>query len=68
MMVEEIDGKEFVEAALAHRIEKKLEDLRGRLVDQAKKQVGDQVTICHKLLTNMLVTSDGVQMPSKAVT
>jgi hypothetical protein len=56
MMVEEIDGKEFVEAALAHknRIEK-LEDLRGRLVDQAKK-VGDQVTICHKLLTNMLVT------------
>jgi hypothetical protein len=38
MMVEEIDGKEFVEAALAHknRIEK-LEDLRGRLVDQAKK-------------------------------
>jgi hypothetical protein len=65
MMVEEIDGKEFVEAALAHknRIEK-LEDLRGRLVDQAKKQVGDQVTICHKLLTNML-TSDGVQMPSK---
>jgi hypothetical protein len=67
MMVEEIDGKEFVEAALAHknRIEK-LEDLRGRLVDQAKKQVGDQVTICHKLLTNMLVTSDGVQMPSKS--
>jgi hypothetical protein len=39
MMVEEIDGKEFVEAALAHknRIEK-LEDLRGRLVDQAKKK------------------------------
>jgi hypothetical protein len=38
-MYEEIDGKEFVEAALAHknRIEK-LEDLRGRLVDQAKKQ------------------------------
>jgi hypothetical protein len=38
MMVEEIDGKEFVEAALAHRIEKKLEDLRGRLVDQAKNK------------------------------
>jgi hypothetical protein len=39
MMVEEIDGKEFVEAALAHknRIEK-LEDLRGRLVDQAKNK------------------------------
>jgi hypothetical protein len=38
MMVEEIDGKEFVEAALAHknRIEKK--DLRGRLVDQAKNK------------------------------
>jgi hypothetical protein len=38
MMVEEIDGKEFVEA-LAHknRIEK-LEDLRGRLVDQAKNK------------------------------
>jgi hypothetical protein len=37
MMVEEIDAKEFVEAALAHknRIEK-LEDLRGRLVDQEK--------------------------------
>jgi hypothetical protein len=66
MMVEEIDGKEFVEAALAHknRIEK-LEDLRGRLVE-SKKQVGDQVTICHKLLTNMLVTSDEVQMPSKS--
>jgi hypothetical protein len=69
MMVEEIDGKEFVEAALAHknRIEK-LEDLRGRLVDQKKKQVGDQVTICHKLLTNMLVTLMEFKCLVKAVT
>jgi hypothetical protein len=36
MMVEEIDGKEFVEAA--HKNRKKLEDLRGRLVDQKKKK------------------------------
>jgi hypothetical protein len=36
MMVEEIDGKEFVEAH-KNRIEK-LEDLRGRLVDQAKNK------------------------------
>jgi hypothetical protein len=64
MMVEEIDGKEFVEAALAHknRIEK-LEDLRGRLVDQAKKTSRRPSDYMHKLLTNMLVTSDGVQMP-----
>jgi hypothetical protein len=67
MMVEEIDGKRIVEAA-CHKKNRKLEDLRGRLVDQAKKQVGDQVTICHKLLTIMFVTLDGVQMPSKAVT
>jgi hypothetical protein len=68
MMVEEIDGKEFVEAALAHknRIEK-LEDLRGRLVDQAKKS-RRPVTICHKLLTNMLVTSDEFKCLVKAVT
>jgi hypothetical protein len=68
MMVEEIDGKRIVEAACHKNRIGKLEDLRGRLVDQAKKQVGDQVTICHKLLTIMFVTLDGVQMPSKAVT
>jgi hypothetical protein len=62
----EIDGKEFVEAALAHknRIEK-LEDLRGRLVDQAKK-TSRRPSDYMPLLTNMLVTSDGVQMPSKS--
>jgi hypothetical protein len=65
MMVEEIDGKEFVEAALAHknRIEK-LEDLRGRLVDQAKK-TSRRPSDYMPQVTNMY-TSDGVQMPSKS--
>jgi hypothetical protein len=65
MMVEEIDGKEFVEAALHIRTESKIRGFKRSSCRSSKKQVGDQVTICHKLLTNMLVTSDGVQMPSK---
>jgi hypothetical protein len=41
-------------------------ELKADLTDLEKKKVGDRVTICHELLTNMLVTSEGVQMPTKA--
>jgi Trp operon repressor len=41
-------------------------ELKADLTDLEKKKVGDRVTICHELLTNMLVTSEGVQMPSKS--
>ena len=34
------------------------------IVDDSIKEVGQRVTIIHPLLTNMLVTAEGVQMPS----
>jgi phage I-like protein len=68
MMVEEIDGKEFVEAALAHKNQKKIRGFKRSSCRSSKKQVGDQVTICHKLLTNMLVTLMEFKCLVKAVT
>jgi len=34
------------------------------ITDESAKEVGQRVCICHPLLTNMLVTDKGVQMPS----
>jgi hypothetical protein len=36
------------------------------IVNTAAKEVGQRVTINHPLLTNMLVTAEGVQMPSSS--
>jgi hypothetical protein len=69
MLMEELDGQEFIATALMqNKSLTSMAELKADLTDLEKKKVGDRVTICHELLTNMLVTSEGVQMPSKSRT
>jgi hypothetical protein len=63
MLMEELDGQDSLQALTKCKSLTSMAELKADLTDE-KKKVGDRV-ICHELLTNMLVTSEGVQMPSK---
>jgi hypothetical protein len=52
MLVEEINGRDFIASALMDRKQvENLELLRGTLIMKTEKKVGDRVTICNELLT-----------------
>lgn len=56
------DSSEITQEFLSAEMEKR----RLEIIDESVKEVGQRVCIAHPLLTNMLVTAEGVQMPSSS--
>lgn len=73
MDIDTIDPEEFINLSEDSEVafsEQEIREIKTRpvFVDLSRKELGQEVMIGHELFTNMLVTSEGVQMPSKSFT
>lgn len=71
MEIEQIDGNELLKLGRKKSPKLTEQEIRNMVpplefTDESQKKVGQKVRIGHALFTNMLVTKEGVQMPSKS--